>query len=283
MRMSDANGKTTPHVAGTKYHGPTCDDKPVTHLRDTYQRILGQLRYIADSTRPDIVFYVNKLAHATHEPTKRHWLIMKNLLRYLKETKHDGMFYRKARNRPYLCSVLQKTATEKTSRLSTYSDADFAGDSADRKSTTGAIHLYNKSPVAWTSTKQGIQALSTCEAEYIAATTAVQTTQCLRRILSEINLLPPAPTPLYVDNQAAIAIAKNTAPTRKRKFIELRHHFLRAHIRRGSIKIMHVPSRDMLADLLTKPSEKAKFVPLNKRIGIEPPPQHPTPDDFPRR
>ena len=79
------------------------------------------------STRPDNVVYANKLAYATHQPNKRHWLIINNLLRYLKETKNDGIVYGKARNKPHLCSVLQKTATHEPSLLSTYSDAHFLG------------------------------------------------------------------------------------------------------------------------------------------------------------
>lgn len=57
--------------------------------------------------------------------------------------------------------------------IQTYTDADFAGDDNDRKSTSGTVHLYNGAPIAWRSGRQSLQALTTCEAEYIAATTAV--------------------------------------------------------------------------------------------------------------
>ena len=129
----------------------------------------------------------------------------------------------------------------------------------DRKSISGAVHLFNASPITWTSTKQKIQALSTCEAEYVSATAAVQTTQWLRRILRFLGLQQSTPTPLFMDNQAAIAVAQNTAATKKRTYIDLRQHYLREHIRLGHIQLHHVPFNRMLADIFTKPLLRTQF------------------------
>ena len=101
--------------------------------------------------------------------------------------------------------------------------------------------------------------ISTCAAEYISASQAVQTTQWLRHILAEINALPSTPTTVRIDNQAAIAVATNTAPTRKRKMIDLRRNFVRKHIQKGGIRLEHVPSKSMLADILTKPLKTHTF------------------------
>ncbi|CDF36216.1 unnamed protein product [Chondrus crispus] len=166
--------------------------------------------------------------------------------------------------------MLLKGETSKLHPIHTYTDTDLAGDDNDRKSSSGAVHLFNGAPIAWSSGKQSLKALSTCEAEYIAPTTALQTTQWLRRILSEAQLLPNTPTPIFVDNKAAIAVAKSVASTRKRKFIGLRHHFLREHIKNATIKVIHVPSKSMLADLLTKPMGKQTFLPLKTALSILP-------------
>ena len=236
----------------------------------TRSKIVGELRYITDCTRPNFNFYVNKLSGAMHSPTRRHWLFLKNTLRYLKATKNHGILYRAKGRKEHLATMILKGETLDQHPLHTYTDADFAGYDNDRKSTSGAVHLYNGAPVAWSPGKQSPQALSTCEAKYIAATTAVQTTQWLRRILKEGYLLPNTPTPVFVDNKAAIAVAKNVAATRKRKFIDLRHHFLREHIKNATITVKHVPSKIMLADLLTKPMGKQTFGPLKTAMNILP-------------
>ena len=234
----EANGKDTPHANGVKYHAAAFDDKPVPHLADTFKNVVGELRYITDCTRPDINLYVNKLSDAMNNPTRRHWLILKNTLRYLTATKNHGILYRATGRKEQLATMILKGERQDQHPLHTYTDADFAGDDNDRKSTSGAVHLNNGAPIAWSSGKQSLHALSTCETEYIAATTAVQTTQWLRRILKEALLLPNTPTPVFVDSKRAIAVAKNVAATRKRKFIDLRHHFLREQIKNATITVI---------------------------------------------
>ena len=272
-RMTEANGKDTRHASGVKYHPAAFDDKTVPHLTGTFQKIVGELRYITDCTLPDINFYVNKISAAMHNPTRRHWLILKNTLRHLKVTKEHGIIYKPKNGREQLATVFLKIDKGTKHPLHTYSDADFAGDDNDRKFTSSAVHLYQGAPIAWSSGKQSPQALSTCAAEYIAAKTALQTTQWLRRIMQEAQLLPNTPTPVLVDNKATIAVAKNMATTRKRKFIDLRYHFLREHIKNATITVHHVPSHSMLPDLLTKPMGRQMFQPLKAALRIGPRPK----------
>lgn len=150
--------------------------------------------------------------------------------------------------------------------LHTYSDADFAGHTT-RNSIYGKVHTLNGSPIAWISLKQDIQTLSTCEAEYVAATRSVQTTTWLRRLFSFLNLLR-GPTPVRIDNKAAIQVAQKTAGTKKRKFIQLRKHWLRELLGRKEITLNHVPSADQLADMLTKPLHKTKLTAMATRLNI---------------
>ena len=187
------------------------------------------------------------------------------------------ILYRATGSKEHLATMILKGERQDQNPLHTYTDADFARDDIDRKSTSGGVHLYNGALIAWSSGKQSLQALFTCEAEYIAATTAVQTTQWLRRILKETHLLPNTPTPVIVDNKTAIAVAKNVAATRKRKFIDLRHHFLREHIKNSTITVKQIPSKSMLADLLTKPIGKQTFGPLKTAMKILPRPTTNTP------
>lgn len=89
-----------------------------------------------------------------------------------------------------------------------YSDADWADDQDDRKSTSGHITLMCGGPVAWTSRKQDVNALSTLESEYIAAAAAVQFLIWLRRLIAFLND-NKEPLVLLCDNQGAIRYSKS--------------------------------------------------------------------------
>ena len=194
LRMQDANGKPSPYPDSTALHAPTPSDQPYASQTKLFQQAVGYLRYIADCTRPDIHLVTNKLSCAMKTPTKRHWSILKRVARYLRATQSTGIHF-PSRPDSSLASfaISSKQAHAHTGPLKTYSDADHAGDANDCKSISGIVHLFNGAPISWSSAKQTINALSTCEAEYIAATAAVQQTQWLRRLLADINMLPPRP------------------------------------------------------------------------------------------
>ena len=127
--------------------------------------------------------------------------------------------------------------------------------------------------------KQSITALSMCEAEYIAATAAVQQTAWLRRTLLDIRMLSPQPTPFFMDNQCAIRVVRNTGPTKRRKFIDLRHHFLSHHANNGNIVLKHVPSADMLAGIFTKLLRSEPLRKLTEKLQITTAPPVPAQQD----
>ena len=258
--MCHANGKHTPYVDGSNLHPPRKDETEAPVSAKKFQQILGELRYIADSTRPDIYYAANRLGSAAKNPTQRHWNGLNSLIRYLKATKNHGIYFPSRR----------ETRTPITKLLQTFSDSDHAGDTSDRKSVTGVVHMYNCGPISWTSSKQTIHALSTCEAEYIAAATAAQQTLWVRRMLADMRMLPNAATPMYIDNMATIRIAKNTGPTKRRKYIDLRHHFLHAQVARRRLCPVYIPSKHMLADALTKPLKRQAFRYLLTKMNIRP-------------
>ncbi|GMF54297.1 unnamed protein product [Phytophthora fragariaefolia] len=122
-----------------------------------------------------------------------HWRGIDSVLRYLKGTTSKGILY-KFGNGPG--AQLQAVV---------YYDANWAGDPNSAKSTSGAVLQINSMTVSWASQKQTTVALSTTEAEYIAACTAVQDCIGIRQLLDELRLLPEgASILLRVDNQSAI-------------------------------------------------------------------------------
>jgi len=117
-----------------------------------YRSLIGSLLYLIAS-RPDIMFSVCMCARFQANPKESHLSVVKRILRYLKYTPSIDLWYPK----------------DASFTLLGYSDSDFAGCRVDRKSTLGGCHLLGHSLVSWSSKKRNSVALSTAEAEYIAA------------------------------------------------------------------------------------------------------------------
>ena len=74
--------------------------------------------------------------------------------------------------------------------------------------------------------------------------------------------------PLFCDNESAIKIANNPVQHSKTKHIEIRHHFLRDHVMKKDIDIMHVNTEEQLADIFTKPLDEKRFCKLQCELNI---------------
>ena len=114
--------------------------------------------YLSISTRPDISYAVGNLAKFSSKPAKIHWMALKHMLRYLKGTMHYGISYKR----------------EESNNCVGFSDADWAGNINDRKSTSGYLSQISGGAVSWRNKKQERVALSTAEAEYMALASAAQ-------------------------------------------------------------------------------------------------------------
>lgn len=212
-----------------------------------YREIVGSLIYIMTCTRPDLGWVVSKLSQYLAAPKQEHWVTAKHLLRYLKGTKDQELHYQKS---------------EKSLQLEGYSDADWASDKNDRKSTTGyCFSLTENGPViSWKSRKQPTVALSTCEAEYMALAATTQESMYLVQLLNGIDKSNRhEPVKIYEDNQGAIALSKNPVCRQRSKHVDIKYHFVRSAHAQGKIEIGYCPTADMVADVLTKPLTKVKF------------------------
>ena len=134
--MQDCKSVNTPVDCGMKLKPANEEEELVDQIK--YQSAVGSLMYLAISTRPDIAYAVNSLAKFNSKPSKEHWVALKRVLRYLKGTVKYGILY-------------QKGSMEITIG---YSDADWAGDITDRKSTSGYIFMQNGGAISWSSRKQ---------------------------------------------------------------------------------------------------------------------------------
>ena len=149
-----------------------------------------------------------------------------------------------------------------------YSDSDLAGDLDSRKSTSGVLFFLGRSPVSWQSTKQRVVALSSCEAEYIAAATAACQGIWLARLLSELKDSEVQVPVLRVDNKSTISLINNPVHHDRSKHIEMRYHLIREYANTGQLEVEFIRTEEQLGDILTKPLSKNKFRELSVKIGL---------------
>jgi hypothetical protein len=140
--------------------------------------------------------------------------------------------------------------------LAGYSHSDHAGDVDNHKSTSGNLFYLGKCPVSWQSLEQRVVALSSCEAEYVAAAT-VEATQAvwLAGQLGELVGKKAECVELMMDSKSTLALSKNLIFHERSKHIELRYHFIRDCIEKGFFNADYINTKDQFADILTKALE----------------------------
>ena len=205
-----------------------------------YQEKVGTLLYAAISTRPDISHAVQKLTQQMQAPKARHMTACDRVFRYLAGTKTWGLLFGRREGNPTGATA------------SAYADADWAGDKTDRKSITGWIAKVNGDPVSWTSKKQSVVSLSTCEAELYAESAAVQELMWLRGLLKELGLPSSAPSVLYGDNQSTVKVSENGIRSERTKHVDIKYHFVTDVLEWGEVKLQWIPTHKQQADILTK-------------------------------
>ena len=152
--------------------------------------------------------------------------------------------------------------------LTGFSDADFAGDLDNRRSTTGWAFLVNGTAVSWRSKRQTCVALSTTEAEYISASSATQEAVSCRIVLGQCGYQQSDPTHLYVDNQSAIRIVKNPEFHERTKHIDVKYHYICDQHQRKEISVHCVNTKEQIADIFTKPLAAADHQKFKYALGV---------------
>ncbi|KAG8480419.1 hypothetical protein CXB51_025096 [Gossypium anomalum] len=215
-----------------------------------YRSLVGCLLYLT-ATRPDLMHAVSLLARFMHCSNVVHFKAAKRVLRYIKGTLRLGVLFKK----------------EKQLKLVGYSDSDWAGCIDDMRSTSWYFFTLGSSVFCWSSKKQQTVAQSTAEAEYIAAA-AVNQAIWLRKLLCDLNEEQLDATEIFVDNQSAVAIAKNPVFHGKTKHFKIKFHFIREAEQSREVSLVNCCSKDQLADILTKPLSTARFEALRISIGV---------------
>jgi hypothetical protein len=229
-----------------------------------YHQAIGSMSHAAQYTRPDIAFSVSRLSSFLSAPTEQHWEAAKRLLRYINGSSH------------YSLHLGGYDSNTHGIHLSAWCDSNWAGggDDEDRRSTSGFVIQLGPSglggsTISWGAHKQQTIALSTCEAEYTAASRSTQEIQYLRMLLAELGISEPGPSVLYSDNAAAVQLSSNPVQHSRAKHIAIRQHHIRDNVQRHLVRLLKVDGEDNKADGFTKSLDFAKHAKFVACLGLK--------------
>jgi hypothetical protein len=256
----------TPGIPNTLISDRDCpkpeDTKQLEFMKNKpFRKRVGQLLWIARSTRPDISYQVNSLARVAHNPGKNHWDASTYLIRYVAHTKDYGLVYRRPTNTPTAPTV--------------WSDATWAPDYGtwydNYRSTSGYCTTGNtdgSNMLSWGSLRQSVVALSSAESEWYAAVEAAKEALYVQKIFVDLGIKAISPLKLLCDNQSTIKQSIMAVNQRSSRHIGMKAHFLRHLCHAGKIAMEYISTREQIADLLTKCLPKPTHVYLRRKMGI---------------
>jgi len=247
--FSRATPVATPMVKGRQLMPSNAEAR--SDERRNFQSIIGSLQYLSQMTRLDISFAVGAIARFASNPAEDHWIAVKRVLRYLRGTTNLGLTYGSGGH---------------YDKIIGYSDAEYAGDKLDRRSTGGYAFLLAGAAISWQSKKQTTIAMSSCESEYTAMSFAAREATWLRGLLADYSL--GGTIPLFLDNEGAIYLSKDPYNHSRTKHIDVQYHFTRDATDKGIIESQWVSTDEQAADIFTKALEERKTVKFREMLGL---------------
>lgn len=228
------------HFKLNSSQSPSTDKEKQDMEKVPYASAVGSLMYAMVCTRPDIAHAVGVVSRFLSNPGREHWNAVKWIMRYLRGTSNFTLSF--GSGKPVLVG---------------YTDSDMAGDVDSRKSTSGYLLIFSGGAVSWQSRLQKCVALSTAEAEFIAATEACKEMLWMKQFLSELGFKQTKYV-LFCDNQSAIHLAKNSTFHARSKHIDVRYHWIRDTLNNELLELEKIHTDDNGSDMLTKglPREK---------------------------
>ncbi|KAJ9551322.1 LOW QUALITY PROTEIN: hypothetical protein OSB04_015367 [Centaurea solstitialis] len=245
--MSECNSAKIPMEPKLDLHK---DDEGVPVNATHYRCLIGSLRYLIH-TRPDLGYPMGVVSRYMESPRESHLKAVKQILRYIKGTINYGLVYQKGGDQ----------------KIVGYSDSSHNGDRDDGKSTSGMEFYFSDNLITWCSQKQQTVALSSCEAEFMAATLAACQALWLQSLLKYLIDFEAGCVKLLVDNKSAIELMKNPVFHGRSKHINTRYHFIRECVEKGLIYVEHVSGEAQRADILTKALPRVKFTEM-RNLGF---------------
>lgn len=252
FNMGDCNPLATPVPTGHNLTDPDASEPLQPSDSTVYRSLIGKLLYASNTVRGDIAYIVGILSRNMAKPSVHHLAAAKRVLRYLKGTAN-----------------LKLTFTAgKSLRFVGFSDADYAGDVGDRKSTSGCLIQLAGGAISWYSNKQKTVSVSTTEAEYVALAGAVKETVWLLQLFEALGLKMDHRPIIFEDNRSTAILARHPTLHSRTKHIAIKHHFLRDLLVKKVYDLQDLPTKEMVADFLTKALPKPQFSYLRSKAGF---------------
>ncbi|CAN1322455.1 Retrovirus-related Pol polyprotein from transposon RE2 [Linum perenne] len=236
----------------TPYYTPKHEQVEQFDRPTEFRQLLGGLQYL-QMTRPDISYAVNRLSQTMHSPTTGDWVQLKRVLRYLKGTTTHGI-------------TLQSHPLH---TLSIFTDADWAGDTTDRRSTSAYVTYLGPNIISWSSRKQRTVSRSSTEAEYRALATASSEVLWLTSLLQEIGFPTAAAPTVWCDDVGATYLSKNPVFHSRSKHLEIDFHFVRERVASKHLHVAYISTKDQIADTLTKPLPAPRFTAPRLKLTVQ--------------
>jgi len=215
-----------------------------------FHSVVAKLLYLSKRTRPDILVAINFLTSRVLISTQQDYEKLTRVLKYLFGTQKWGI-------------ILE--AEDNLLLLKIYIDASY-GVHADGKSHTGLALMMGRGIIICKSVKQKINTKSSTEAELVALSDSISMAIWCRNFLEEQGYTMP-PASVFQDNQSTIAMVRAGRPTSDRtRHVNIRFFFVADRERAGEIAIEYLPTKDMIADILTKPLQGELFLKLRKEL-----------------
>nr|GEV48328.1 retrovirus-related Pol polyprotein from transposon TNT 1-94 [Tanacetum cinerariifolium] len=231
------------HMLGFKY-GEQDRKAAVLYECETFKATEGELLLDTYIRYLQVINDLKKCGYSKDNSVKR-------IFRYLKGTINLGLWYPK----------------DSGFDLTAYSDADHVGCHLDRKSTSGSIQILGDKLVCWSFKKHNCLSISTAESEYVAVSSYCAQVLWMRTQLTDYGFFYDK-VPIYCDSKSTIAISCNLVQHTRTKHLDVRYHFIKDHVEKGTIELYFVGTEYQLADLFTKSLPEARFKFLVEKLGM---------------
>jgi hypothetical protein len=254
FQLTNTHPVMTPLVHGARLSLNDCpgsDEEKLEMAGRPYRELVGVLSWLTLGTRPNITFAASTLARYNSNPGRTHWEAAKRVLRYLKGTRGWRL----------------RLGGEEL-EVAAFMDTNWGGNRNDRRSVGAYIVKLGGGATSCKSKKQGCVALSLTEAEYVALCQAAKESVWTVEFLRDLGVPIPGAMVVNVNNQGAVALAKNPVFHDCSKHIDIQYHYTREVFKAGAIGLAYLLTKEMLTDLLTKPLPRGQHEFLVHGIGL---------------
>jgi hypothetical protein len=186
------------------------------------------------------------------EPRKVHWIIENHVLKYLRGIVEYGLRY------------LGGDGVE----VQGYTDSYWEGSVVDQKRTPRCCFSLGSIVITWFSKNQTSIELNSVKVEYMVVSKARCEAIWLHKFLTGLFGQELEPMVIYCNNHTCIKLSKNPVFHDRSKHIDIIYHFIRDRIQKGKMKLQYISTNEQVADILTKPLEKGKFLFFRDRLGV---------------